>query len=257
MGISKNKLRAGFSLVELSIVLIIIGLLVAGVSGGSKLVRSAEINKIINDISSINIAYTTFYQTYDAIPGDFDEAESFWGGTPINNGDGDGKIEPVIGTTAAAADGDEATQAFLHLSTSEVLPGTYDPTIQDGAYAFVVTGGFGLLANEKDSAGTSNGGFASHLSGKNLLILGSTLSVAARAALNPGVHSGFLKPEDAYRIDKKMDDGLSASGNISYRDESATSTDGDVTAAGCASGTGYLLTSTSKACNVIFKLPEV
>lgn len=243
---------------ELSIVLIIIGLLIAGVTGGSKLVKSAGLNKLVRDITEINTAYITFFEAYDALPGDFKDAESFWGTTGLKNGDGDGKVEAVLATAATAATGDESSNAFLHLAKAEILSGSYSAQIDAGTYGQKINiGARAVIVNEEDSAGATHGGFATHLSGRNVLLLGSTILKVTRVVLDPGTHSAFLEPRDIYQIDKKIDDGLSAEGIISYRIESAGATTGDVTAAGCASGTGYLLTGTSKACNLVFELENL
>ena len=85
--------KSGFSLVELSIVIIIIGLLFVGVSGGSKLIKSAKLNKIMRDISAVDTSFLAFLQAYDAYPGDFKDATTFWGDTGVADGNGDGKIE--------------------------------------------------------------------------------------------------------------------------------------------------------------------
>lgn len=83
----------GFSLAELSIVLIIIGLLVAGVSSGSKLVRASQLQGYMSDLNEHKIAYEGFQLAYDCIPGDCLVAESFFGASNTNNGDGDRVIE--------------------------------------------------------------------------------------------------------------------------------------------------------------------
>jgi prepilin-type N-terminal cleavage/methylation domain-containing protein len=60
----------GFTLVELSIVMIIIGLLIGGVFGGMRLVENAQVSKTIQDIKSIESATLTFRDTYGRLPGD-------------------------------------------------------------------------------------------------------------------------------------------------------------------------------------------
>ena len=70
---SKNTKTSNFfafSLIELSIVLIIIGLLVAGITGGASLIESAKIRAFINEISSFKQAVHTFYASKDRLPGD-------------------------------------------------------------------------------------------------------------------------------------------------------------------------------------------
>jgi len=63
-----------FSLVELSIVLIIIGLLAAGVSGGSKLIHNAKLRTVITDVEEYKTAFQTFFLTYDEYPVDMTDS---------------------------------------------------------------------------------------------------------------------------------------------------------------------------------------
>ena len=60
-----------FSLIELSIVLIIIGLLVAGITGGASLIESAKVNAFYDSLNQYKQALYTFYSTHDRLPGDF------------------------------------------------------------------------------------------------------------------------------------------------------------------------------------------
>ena len=60
-----------FSLIELSIVLIIIGLLVAGITGGTSLIESAKIQSVINELTTYKQAVYTFKSLKDRLPGDF------------------------------------------------------------------------------------------------------------------------------------------------------------------------------------------
>lgn len=62
--------KYGFSLIELSIVLIIIGLLVAGITGGASLIESAKIRNFINEITGYNQAVSIFYAAKGRLPGD-------------------------------------------------------------------------------------------------------------------------------------------------------------------------------------------
>jgi prepilin-type N-terminal cleavage/methylation domain-containing protein len=63
-----NKYSA-FSLIELSIVLIIMGLLVAGITGGASLIKNAKIKSLIDETYSIRTAYNIFYSKYGRVPG--------------------------------------------------------------------------------------------------------------------------------------------------------------------------------------------
>ena len=62
--------QAGFTLVELAIVMIIIGLLIAGVLKGQALIANAQVTATVAQVKSIEAATSTFRDTYSAIPGD-------------------------------------------------------------------------------------------------------------------------------------------------------------------------------------------
>jgi len=101
----------GFTLIELSIVLIIISLIVGGVIGGQSLVRSAKINQMANDLVAQKTAFTLFKDQYDYSPGDILNAQEYWpscadSGTNLCNGNGDRRIDS----------GTEQLRVFEHLS---------------------------------------------------------------------------------------------------------------------------------------------
>ena len=97
----------GFSLVELAIVLVILGLLIGGVLSGQSLIRASELRSVTQQYQSIIAATVSFRDKYFAIPGDMNNASQFWGlqasyGSCYNaasssaltcNGNGNGKVE--------------------------------------------------------------------------------------------------------------------------------------------------------------------
>src|SRR5580693_9186033 len=76
---SKSSLTAGFTLIELSIVLVIIGLIIGGVLVGQDLINAAQARAIITDIERFNTAANTFESKYGCLPGDCVNATNFFG----------------------------------------------------------------------------------------------------------------------------------------------------------------------------------
>ena len=117
-GFSGAAARSGFSLVELSIVLVILGLLTGGILTGQHLIHAAGLRSFSTDYSLYRTAFETFRQKYFGLPGDFKDASLFWGddcngnetGTDTCSGDGNGAIG-----------GDEQFTLWKHLNESGVL----------------------------------------------------------------------------------------------------------------------------------------
>ena len=84
--------QKGFTLIELSIVIAIIGLLVGGVFVGTNMINSAKLNGIITDITKYKNATANFRDKYYAYPGDMIDATSYW--SAASNGNGDGQVGP-------------------------------------------------------------------------------------------------------------------------------------------------------------------
>ena len=72
-------MKNGFTLLELSIVMVIIGLIIGGITVGQDLIRSAELNSVVTDINKYKTAINTFNLKYNAMPGDMSNATSYWG----------------------------------------------------------------------------------------------------------------------------------------------------------------------------------
>ena len=77
--IMKRSDNKGFTLLEMTIVLIIIGLLVGGVLMGQSLVKSAAMKDLITDMDYYATATKTFQDKYNALPGDMVNATTVWG----------------------------------------------------------------------------------------------------------------------------------------------------------------------------------
>src|SRR6185369_14283711 len=73
-----DKMR-GFTLIEMSIVLVIIGLVVGGVLAGQDLIRTTTLNAVVSEKTKLSIAVVTFRNKYGSLPGDSPGAVQMWG----------------------------------------------------------------------------------------------------------------------------------------------------------------------------------
>src|SRR5436189_6124876 len=74
----KNSTEGGFTLVEIAIVLVIIGLLLGGILKGQEMITQAKIKNVINDFNGISVAVTSYQDRYRALPGDDGNATARW-----------------------------------------------------------------------------------------------------------------------------------------------------------------------------------
>src|SRR3989441_11126607 len=82
--------QQGFTLVEIAIVLVIIGLLLGGILKGQEMITQAKIKNIVNDFNGVTVAVTSYQDRYRAIPGDDRNASTRWTVQAPASGNGDG-----------------------------------------------------------------------------------------------------------------------------------------------------------------------
>jgi len=195
MHVSKEKLTSsqpncGFTLIEISIVLVIIGLVISSVIVGGNLIRSAKLKDISSDFNKYQTIINTFTDKYDAFPGDMSNATIYWSacvdvGANTCNGNGDRQV--LSGST-------ESYRVFEHLHHADLISSTY---IYDGNVASTQpSSAFNSSVTVLDWNQT--------LYGKNYAT--NTILIAS--------FEPFITPTEAYLIDKKIDDGNADSGKL-------------------------------------------
>jgi len=116
----KNNKQQGFTLVEIAIVLVIIGLLLGGILKGQELIGSARVRNLADQNSGIQAAYYGFIDRYRQVPGDWaaGAATTAIGVTINTGGDGNGRIDNTT---------EEAGAAWEQLARSNFLGGGFSP----------------------------------------------------------------------------------------------------------------------------------
>ena len=243
-----------FTLVELAIVLIIIGFVIAGISAGISLVQASKLNAVISEIREKQTAVFNFRSRYNALPGDFPGAFAIWGtacgdgtigGTNSCSGDGDGIIDYSNLNTAPVED----VKFWYHITASGMLPGSF--TGQFGTKRLQV----GL--NVPASAFGSGSGYGVDYSQIYGSMPGATnffsFGYPDRAGGDWRMTSGIVKAIEAYSIDSKIDDGAPGTGKVAAaRGYDVNGQSVCVSGAWGAATVTYLLTDTTNNCRMLF-----
>lgn len=121
----KSPLRApqrGFTLVEIAIVLVVIGLLIGVIVKGEEMIAQARVKNVIADFSSVAVAANGYYNRYGALPGDDPGAAARWAAT---GGDGDGQVSGTYNNgNAACVAGVESCSWWDHLRRGGFISGS-------------------------------------------------------------------------------------------------------------------------------------
>ena len=184
-----SRRQSGFTLIEIAIVLVIIGLLLGGILKGQELITQGRIRNVANDFQSMTAAINLYQDRYRALPGDDPSAATRWTatGSTTTSGNGDGTIgantagTPAYNSTTVS---DESRLFWQHMRLAGLIGGA------------TTTGAIGT-ANPPNAAsgitGVQNGAFG--ISG--IVVCSNNLSAKIAQA-----------------IDTQFDDGIATTGSV-------------------------------------------
>ena len=212
---STKKSRSAFSLIELSVVLIIIGLLIAGITGGASLIRGSELRAISAEARGFGVAVRAFHTQYNALPGDFDKA--VFDATKDGLGNNDGFIQYLN-----SDNNPEGLEAWKDLFAIGAI---VDDTTYTNSTNAIITSANSQSVTDTDipSSKLKNSGWVfdnwPHDNQNTVLLINKTTASSATGMLKDDStasagFSGTISPADAFSIDEKLDDGLPVLGEI-------------------------------------------
>ena len=201
--------QKGFTLVEIAIVLVIIGLLLGGVLKGQELITQAKIKNVANDLTGITAAIYGYQDRYKRFPGDDSGAAARWANPAATNGNGDGQVTGEFNANAA---GTESREFWQHLRLAGFVGG-------DTA--------------TKDQPNNAVGG-----------ILGAQTNTGAAGAVELAglvVCTSNLPGKVAVAIDTQFDDGTPSRGTVrGYTQAGNVAADGGANPSRAASAATYI-----------------
>jgi prepilin-type N-terminal cleavage/methylation domain-containing protein len=187
-----KRQQSGFTLVEIAIVLVIIGLLLGGILKGQELINSAKVKNIANDFRVIPTYIYAYQDKFRALPGDDKNVVVHVGGPAILPvpvaGDGNGVIDGTV-FTAGAPTG-EALNFWQHVRLANLAAGPTDPA--DPTYVPTNAVG-GAISISSMSAGQPW-----------ILTMTGTYQICSK-----GILGKFVK-----QLDIQMDDGQTNTGSM-------------------------------------------
>jgi len=258
-----KKHNAGFSLMEIAIVVVLISLLAGGFTVGQSMIRASQMRNAMGDVAKYTQAFNNFLAQYKSPPGDLLTAQNYWGIDPAGctnpqsstaaahtttcNGNGDGHIGSGSITPGGAQDYEVfrawqqlSASGYLNGSTTSVFTGISGTGSTLGAIigknvpaASIPGGGWTIMFQNVAAAGDGDHyGYLLH----HVLFLGSV-------ATNSFTYGPLLTPAEALSIDGKLDDGLPGSGTVqAIKSQSNCSTN----------STTYKTSYTGAACGLMF-----
>lgn len=238
-----ERKQVGFTLIELSMVLVVIGLLIGGVMAGNELIKQANLRYTVTRLKLFESSIKQFETRYAAMPGDMENATSMFVSSLVKNGNGDGKISVFTRWVPTAVRPQEGPQALVHLSQAGIFPGLYTGVGVQEIGVNIASAGedrmLGLMSNTHFSRD------------QNSIVIGGPRHNLPYCFWCMGV----VTVREAKAIDSKIDDGVANAGML-------FGVDGDLVPANAcsapgttATGNDYNAVSTNaKVCRLFYYL---
>jgi prepilin-type N-terminal cleavage/methylation domain-containing protein len=198
--------QVGFTLIELSIVLVIIGLLMGGVLKGQELINSAKVKNMANDFRSVQTQVYIYQDKFKALPGD-DKAAKDHLGQAATDGDGDGVIEGAYNASSG-----EAFQFWQQIRLAQLASGSLDTSANNYLPTNAEGGRLGIQSGSTPSIVNLSGAYV---------------------ICSEGILGKFAK-----QLDIALDDGSTSTGSVM----ATAGVPGGTTAASAVTSTGTSLT---------------
>jgi len=207
--------KAGFTLIELSIVLVIIGLIVGGVLVGQDMIKAATIRASVGQVEKTNTAINTFYNKYNGLPGDLTNGTTFFpsvtGSNETNQGDGNrliiGNASANTACTTTTCIAGESAVAWYMLSQANLIS---DPITTVAYENFTLVVSDAVLPQTKMGRGARLAVMG--IGGLNYFVIGNFGSSALGAGT--ATFTPAMSPLDAFQFDSKLDDSIPTSGTV-------------------------------------------
>jgi len=229
-----NTAREGFTLIELSIVLVVIGLIVGGIFVGLDLVHAAGLRSTVSQIEKYNAATNTFRIKFNALPGDMSPTDAAaFGFLQLNSGasapgigDNNGLLQDGNSCNNACGAGTtingnqfcgEIATFWVHLSQANLTDGQFGLTgnsLIDAPHCRT-TGSVSTISQSIPAAKLGNGLYitVSSSSSANYFDILPVTSIANGGNVYSFDYNHGMTPTEAHELDVKIDDGMPETGN--------------------------------------------